>query len=64
MLARFLQTGDPSHKFSSSLEEIAIPALKSGAQFLVTPGGIGTARLQNLEQRCAFWQAVGEKVPV
>ncbi|KAE9978634.1 hypothetical protein EG327_007324 [Venturia inaequalis] len=64
LLARFLQTGSPNGRSSSESGNAIFPEIKTGEQFLVTPSGIGAVKLQNLEQRCAFWQSHGDRIPV
>ncbi|QDS74594.1 hypothetical protein FKW77_008378 [Venturia effusa] len=57
-------TGSPDDMESPRSKNITLPEIETGRQFLVTPSGFGEVELSSLEERCAFWKANGEKIPV
>ncbi|CAO2657585.1 Nn.00g037110.m01.CDS01 [Neocucurbitaria sp. VM-36] len=63
-MASFIQTGDPNaHKVTNG-SVAGVPDVEDGEQFLVTAQGVKTGGIQMLEERCAFWLGVAERVPI
>ncbi|CBX95177.1 hypothetical protein IAQ61_009720 [Plenodomus lingam] len=63
-MASFIQTADPNaHKVTNATVP-AVPFITSGLEFQITPEGLKTGRIPLLEQRCAFWERLGGKVPM
>ncbi|KNG47360.1 carboxylesterase [Stemphylium lycopersici] len=63
-MASFVQTGDPNaHKVTNG-SVAGVPGIEEDSQFLVTASGLRQGGIALLEERCAFWAGVAERVPV
>lgn len=63
-MASFVQTGDPNaHKVTNSSVP-GVPPLKNGEQFVIRSGAIANGHVNQLEERCAFWLEVGDRIPI
>lgn len=63
--ASFIQTGDPNAHKLSNASEAGVPENKrTGEEWVVTIDQFETVKLNQLNERCAFWRELGPQVPV
>lgn len=63
-MASFVQTGDANAHKVTGPQEVGVPNVKEGKQFLITSGGLKQGGIESLEKRCGFWLSVAERVPI
>lgn len=57
--------GDPNtHKLTPS-DVAGVPSIaRDGEEWVIDDEGFGTAELDRLDRRCAFWRKLSDKMPV
>jgi carboxylesterase type B len=63
-MASFVQMGDPNAHKVTDASVVNVPAIENDKQFLVTSRGLRQDGIEKLEERCAFWLSVAERVPM
>lgn len=63
-MASFVQTGDPNAHKVTNASVVGVPGVESGRQFLVTSSGLRQGSVRMLEERCACWMRIAERVPI
>ncbi|KAI8632053.1 carboxylesterase [Xylariaceae sp. FL1651] len=63
-MASFFMTGDPNVLKLTAHDVSGLPALATGQEWVVDSAGFTTAKLDQLERRCAFWKGIAPKVPI
>ena len=63
-MASFIQTGDPNAHKVTNASVAGVPRLNEVRQLVVSGAGprIAQGNVSMLEERCAFWLEVAEKV--
>ncbi|KAI0913716.1 carboxylesterase [Ustulina deusta] len=62
--ASFFTTGDPNALKLTASNVSGLPDLKTGQEWVIDSAGFTSAKLVQLEERCAFWEEVAPKVPI
>ncbi|KAM0329543.1 hypothetical protein ACHAQA_004852 [Verticillium albo-atrum] len=62
--ASFFMKGDPNALKLSPPDVAGAPGLGTNSQWIIDDEGFGTAKLDHLGKRCAFWRKTAAKVPM
>ncbi|KAI1312579.1 carboxylesterase [Xylaria venustula] len=62
--ASFFMTGDPNALKLTASNVSRVPDLKIGQEWVIDSAGFTSAKLVQLEERCAFWKEVAPKIPI
>jgi hypothetical protein len=57
-------TGDPNSLKLTATDVSGLPGLKADQEWVVDSAGFASAKIDQLEERCAFWKQVAPKVPI
>ncbi|KAJ3558971.1 hypothetical protein NPX13_g9609 [Xylaria arbuscula] len=62
--ASFFMTGDPNALKLTASNVSGLPELGTGQEWVIDSAGFTSAKLAQLEDRCAFWREVAPRIPI